>query len=233
MKRTGVCAVIDDGRGAPRALLAALERRSVTIQRCRDVFDAMTEMVLHERAIASQATAQPFIVVLVEPGKLVQTEQLARAASIYAPHVGLWQYEDTPRPRLQAYVAPQRAAQVEPVGRAGPQSGLPGLKKGGGAGGGPSLRLAGWAEEDGQSSAPLDRSSTREDACWLSGGDSSPEAGKIGGSGGKEQELREAEEADEAAGGSVALTQEELSMLLSDDWGETEDLDEPEAHEGR
>lgn len=105
-----MCAVLcphaaPGGAGDPVfELEEALLRRGVDIVRCRDAYDAMAELVLHEAARREGRSHDPLIVILVEPTKHGESARsLYEAARRYAPHAAFWGYETGPTPRLAAY----------------------------------------------------------------------------------------------------------------------------------
>ena len=114
-----MCAVLcphvaQGGAGDPVfELEEALLRRGVDILRCRDAYDAMAELVLHEAARREGRSHDPLIVILVEPAKHGEAARsLYEAARRHAPHAAFWGYETGPSPRLAAYAPPASTPQA-------------------------------------------------------------------------------------------------------------------------
>lgn len=123
-----MCAVlcphaVQGGAGDPVfELEEALLRRGVDILRCRDAYDAMAELVLHEAARREGRSHDPLIVILVEPAKHGEAARsLYEAARRHAPHAAFWAYETGPSPRLAAF-APAPLAPAPAVASAAPHA---------------------------------------------------------------------------------------------------------------
>ena len=176
--------------GPPAELLRVLGSRALEITPLRDVFDAMTELALHERRVARCESDEVLLLIVVEPDQTPLATELARAAALHAPHAGLWQYRSAATPQLSALVAAKAGPTIEIKSGVGnwdktqktrrPGVWAPEPQE-------PTLRLAGAGALDIPApKAPID--------------------------------ALEANETEEAPDDSAALTADELAMLLSDDW---------------
>lgn len=186
--RRGRCAVLSaTGAGPPDDLNRVLGSRALDVMPVRDVFEAMTEISLHERRVIRGECDRVFLLVVVEPDQVPQAQALARAAAVHAPHAGVWQYRANASPQLSALVTTDVRPAIEiktPMGRIAKRIHriARALEHG------PTLRLAGT---DSVRPAPQEESN-------------------------ETNELTETESADSD---SVALTAEELTMLLAEEPG--------------
>jgi hypothetical protein len=191
----------------PEGLLSALVRRGIEVSGCSGAHRAMAMLC----ALTGEAEDAPLILLLVEPSRIRLAAALIDAAELYLPSVTCWMYVDDGSPQLRAVepsdleawgrAAPVAAADTNDSGMAGPALKLvdPDDEPGGGGGSRtpvkPTVPKAREAQKPRETGA--DGSENDGDPGSGSGEDGSPES---------------------SVESPVALTDEELSMLLADEW---------------
>lgn len=192
----------------PEGLLSALVRRGIEVSGCTGAHRAMAMLC----ALTGEAQDAPLILLLVEPARIRLASALIDAAELYLPAVTCWMYVDDGSPQLRA-VEPgdleawaratpgPRAEDASDSGMAGPALKLIDPEDGPNGPGGPGPRRAG-PEAGPTGPAPRPRDDARE----ASENRSDEEPGADGG--GTPRASVES---------PVALTDEELSMLLADE----------------
>ncbi len=83
--------------------MATLSRKGLVVRVCRSVYQAMTELVLHEMQVRSDETRSPMILMVVEPDDIHGSVDLVRAAGKYASHAASWRYTSRGKPKLAAF----------------------------------------------------------------------------------------------------------------------------------
>lgn len=91
------------GPGSVAELEQSLRNRELTVRRAADPFDAMADVMLHERDRRQNRPVDPMVVVLVEPALLPEAGALFDTAQRHAPRVVFWEYQTGPGARLIAY----------------------------------------------------------------------------------------------------------------------------------
>lgn len=80
----------------PQDLLASLQRRHVAITDCTDSFAAMAHLCRLQRS-----AQDPFVLLLVSPSHLPEAAEVLEAAARYAPLAARWWYDARCSPKLQ------------------------------------------------------------------------------------------------------------------------------------
>lgn len=173
-------------------LLLSLSRRGLTVHRCGDCFEAMAELVCHERHRRQGKTRDPLVVVLIDPQRQPLAEGLFNAALRHGSTSVFWEFQGGASARLIAY-RPHAPARAEVSLNLTPPP-TPIVARGVSATSAerPALRLTLEPE------APVLRIAPTDDG---NGETAEPDVSRPPGS---------------AAGGAALLTDEELSMLLGE-----------------
>lgn len=199
----GRCLVLTPpGVAAPEALRGALASRDLAIEPVSDVFQAMALMALHE---GSPSTERSLLAALVvEPSEVPRASELAELAPRYAPSTILWQYREDASPQLSTYLTVETDRSVEvkqPATAASRPADAPALAHAHASHASPaSSHPSLRLAGDGPALAPLDDRNAAEEAA----------------------------DDDSASLDALALSDEELAMLLSDEW-ETDDAEGDDA----
>ena len=99
-----LCKAGDGGDASPpKDLMQTLSRKGLLVRVCRSVFNAMSELVLHEMQVRKGETRAPMILMVVEPDEIQGSRDLVRAAEKYAPHSACWRYTRRSKPKLAAF----------------------------------------------------------------------------------------------------------------------------------
>lgn len=91
------------GAGSVSELIESLIRRELTVRRCTNSYDAMAELVLHERVCRNQPRSDPLVVVLVDPPTMPNAPSLFDAGVRHAPRAIFWEFQSGPASKLAAY----------------------------------------------------------------------------------------------------------------------------------
>ncbi len=191
----------------PEGLLSALVRRGIEVSGCTGAHRAMAMLC----ALTGEAQDAPLILLLVEPTRIRLASALIDAAELYLPAVTCWMYVDDGSPQLRAVEPSDLEAWARQAPRPQPEdasdSGMAG----------PALKLVdpdddpkgpGGSGRPNPAASPGPRAqNVRETTPERSEND--PE---------KEPGANEGESPEGAVESPVALTDEELSMLLADEW---------------
>lgn len=105
-KRDARCVVLcPQGVEPSIELLAALDRKELTILRVRNEFAAMSRVCRLLKStvddMRSGRKASGVIMLLVEPRQIAKAPDLVHAVERYAPHAALWRYESETSPRMK------------------------------------------------------------------------------------------------------------------------------------
>lgn len=190
----------------PHDLMAALDRKGLTLSVCASPAEALADLVIHERALRSGRAQRPIILLLIEPERSLGVIELLDRVAVYAASAVIWRYSSTQRPQLSAWVPrASGAGQVQTVGA-------------GAASSAPALRLAGMDAEPVEPVSRQDHPARQAVASADTGrplfrgsGQADPDFGE------EEPDSRQPEIVAPGTSQPI-LTQDELSMLLSDDW---------------
>lgn len=102
--------------GAPPAeLMAALQRKQLDIREHRSVISAMAEIMAHTREIRAGRTRQPLVLLIVDRTAVSRADELVAACTIYAPHAVAWTYDRAATPALRSYHANGSANKPAPA----------------------------------------------------------------------------------------------------------------------
>lgn len=172
----------------PRELLGALERKGLLPLVCDSHADALAELVIHEREVRAAATQRPMVLLVVEPELTPGVVELIERVHRFAPHALIWRYNASHRPPLTAWTP----SAPRPASAA-PSPAIQATVRPRPA---PALRLTEPAGE------PEVASPASRDAEIASDAPDLPHT---------------QQKASQGPNGPI-LTQDELSMLLSDDW---------------
>lgn len=175
----------------PRELMGALERKGLTPLVCASRAEALAELVVHEREVRAGVSQRPMVLLLVEPEQAPGVVELIERVNRFAPHTMIWRYSPAHRPPLTAW-APSEPAAPSAAPRPAMQATVRPRQA-------PALRLTeAPTPREAQPAAP--RSATSVPAI-----PDAPDAPDT------------QHKASQSPNGPI-LTQDELSMLLSDDW---------------
>lgn len=180
-----------ESRESVEQLLLSLSRRGLTVHRCRDCFEAMAEVVCHERHRRQGTTRDPLVVVLIDPNEQPFAEGLFNAALRQGSTAVFWEFQGGASARLIAY-RPHGAPRAEaPLSLTPPPTPMVARGVSVTPAERPALRLTPDPEPPVLRIAPMDADveSVGSDAARSSGS---------------------------SAGGAALLTDEELSMLLGE-----------------
>lgn len=176
----------------PEALRRALLARDAEVTIRTSAYDAMADLVEHEQSLRARQRREPMVLLLVEPESLAHAQALAAAAARYTPHAVCWRFGAADDPQLRAF-------EIEPEGP---------TRDAGAAGPGvtvsPDVAEALGPRRRHVAAGP--RLRLTEDAPPVEADEAELERGAPEvGEGGDEPER-------------PLLTEEELEILLSDDW---------------
>ena len=85
----------------PEALLSALDRRGIGIVARSNAFGACAEVLALAR---ESAGGERVVLLMVEPAGLTRIREVTDTVAEYAPGVALWSFESQANPQLSAYV---------------------------------------------------------------------------------------------------------------------------------
>jgi hypothetical protein len=191
----------------PRELLSALDRKGLTVSVCASHAEALAELVIHERSLRTGGAQRPIVLLLLEPEQSPGVVELIERVSLYAPRAMIWRYSPAHRPPLTAWapsVPNGQAASAESVSPAAVRT-RPA----------PTLRLAGTPKPvlgGAGGDEPMEQG-LPSDASRGIGGSDEVHGGRSRSPDGPDTPHKPSE----SPSGPI-LTQDELSMLLSDDW---------------
>ncbi len=95
-------------------LVTSLARRGLTINRCENCFDAMADLVLHERGLRAGRSREPLVVIFIEPKDQPAAAAIADAALKHGSSTVYWEFQGGPPLRLTAFrPQPKRAIELE------------------------------------------------------------------------------------------------------------------------
>lgn len=101
----------------PRELLRSLSKKDLLVCLCRSSYDAMAELVMHERELRRGADRVPMVLMIVEPSSIRGAKELVRAASVYAPQSASWRYSANEDPPVAAFkIEPEEPGSVRRAG---------------------------------------------------------------------------------------------------------------------
>jgi hypothetical protein len=94
------------GAELPGELFASLSKRMGRITICTDMYGALAECCLIERARDDQEARAGGVLVIVHPRQMPEGDaaRLVEAARNYAPSIALWRYDRSANPKLRAVV---------------------------------------------------------------------------------------------------------------------------------
>lgn len=90
-------------RAGVEQLVTSLARRGLTINRCDNCFDAMADLVLHERARRAGRSRDPLVVILIDAHRQPAATALFDAAVKHAPSTVFWEFQGGTSLRLTAF----------------------------------------------------------------------------------------------------------------------------------
>ncbi len=94
----------------PAELMGALSRKQLDIREHRSVVTAMAEVMIHAREVKAGATRQPLVVLIVGRAEVPRADEFVGACTIYAPHAVAWTYDHGAEPPLRSYHASANGA---------------------------------------------------------------------------------------------------------------------------
>lgn len=213
--------LVPPGRGdGPADLLDLLRRRRVGIRTCTSPYDAMAHLLRRTAEQRERSERSPLALVVIEPPAHVRAAHLLQAITRFIPHVVCWRYDADASPRLRGFSLPKNNAASPsvqiPAGDNGGDStaSRPQRSRSAATGAGaPRLRLTGvddapgpeWQTPDPVSEGPMSEDPISEGPAPTEPPSTDPAAHEAAG----------AEAGDESS--ASILSEEELSMLLSDD----------------
>ena len=112
-----LCAPDTAGHGAPPELLSkAIAAREAGIVVRQSPYQAMADLVEHERAHRTGAHPGPLVLIVVEPTRFPGAADLVDAASRFSPRAVCWRFSASDDPQLAAYVSDAPSEPTTPPG---------------------------------------------------------------------------------------------------------------------
>lgn len=100
----------------PAELMDALKRKQLDVREHRSVITAMAEIMRHARQLRAGGTREPLVLLVVDRARVARADELVAACALYAPHAVAWTYDHLARPSLRSYhSAPPAAPTPEPA----------------------------------------------------------------------------------------------------------------------
>lgn len=181
----------------PPDLVELLRKRNVRIRTFPGAYAAMAHLLRLDAAQRDSGRRAPLALVVIDPSANHRAADLVQAIARFVPHVVCWRYDSDASPRLRGYVLEPQETNSSPVKIALDTNG-PGVGRSDHGQSPPRLRLTG--DYDAPASPPRADSPAEDDPSGRDApGPPSDEA-----------------ETDAPSSASI-LSEEELSMLLSDD----------------
>ncbi len=124
-----LCAPATHGPGGaasghvPDDLRRAIATRGADLLVRSCAYEAMADLVEHERALRSGGPASPLVLIVVEPDGVPGAGALVDAATRYTPHAVCWRYGASDEPRLAAFIDPAHAGRTDDPTETGPTPG--------------------------------------------------------------------------------------------------------------
>lgn len=103
--RGGRCVLVTPS-APPTELLDALNRKQLDIREHHSVISAMSEVMQHARQLKAGGTREPLVLLVVDRARVPRADELVAACAIYAPHAVAWTYDPTAKPALRSYHNP-------------------------------------------------------------------------------------------------------------------------------
>ncbi|MEM1184354.1 MAG: hypothetical protein AAGI53_05045 [Planctomycetota bacterium] len=205
---------------APEPLLSALVRRNIEVSACTSAHRAMAMLC----ALAGRDDDSPLILLLVNAEGVGLSAALVDAVEIYVPVAAVWVYEEDGEPQLRAV----ERSDLERWSRRRPPTPSPSLEAKPEAWSEPSLKLVDDPEQDdldrpgaGPSTTPPSEPLAQSDPPGSRRPVDDPVTG-FGEAGAPPPDRADSAGRTEDHGddmeGPVSLTDDELSMLLADEW---------------
>ncbi|MEZ6210130.1 MAG: hypothetical protein R3B46_02630 [Phycisphaerales bacterium] len=113
--RGGRCVLIAPS-APPAELMDALNRKQLDIREHHSIISAMGEVMAHARLVKSGAIREPLVLLIVDRARVPRADELVAACAMYAPHAVAWTYDQSAKPALRSYQsAVSNTPRPEPV----------------------------------------------------------------------------------------------------------------------
>jgi hypothetical protein len=99
-----VCAPNHEGQvHPPQSLRNALTARDAEVVIRTSAYDAMADLIEHELALRAHERREAMVLLIIEPDALPHARDLVAAAARYTPHAVCWRYSEADEPQLRAF----------------------------------------------------------------------------------------------------------------------------------